>query len=86
MVKMETLYKFKTKINKSQSSNPIMHPKHTNMANIIDKWDKYMANRLGKVKPGPFEDSTMISRKKKGNKNRLRRKFARAQRRRNRDK
>ena len=49
--------------------------------NIIDKWNDYVAAIRGKAKQQPFDDSTMISRKKKGNKNKLRRKFARASRR-----
>jgi len=51
--------------------------------NIIDKWDDYVAERRGESKQQPLDDSTMISRKKKGNKNRLRRKFARVSRRNN---
>lgn len=52
------------------------------MARIIDKYNEYVAN-LGKVDTD--NDSTMVSRKKKGWKNKLRRKLARAQRRRNRN-
>lgn len=53
--------------------------------NIIDKWNDYVAALRGELKQQPLDDSTMISRKKKGNKNKLRRKFARAARRRNRN-
>ena len=51
--------------------------------NIIDKWDDYVAERRGESKQQTLDDSTLISRKKKGNKNRLRRKFARVSRRNN---